>query len=136
MKSLLLILLAVSSLSISSCKKENEENGPAKETEQKVQGKWQINNISINENFSGEDHIETYPGSSSEYVDFKSDGKMHTYFRGNLNVSDYTIVGVKKISIGGDVASIKQLTDSTLVFSSKDATGSIGFTEVIYSLER
>jgi hypothetical protein len=136
MKQLFLILLAASSIVVSSCKKDNADDSQARATEQKILGKWQINNISINDNFSGEDHIVIHPGTSSEYVDFKSDGKMHTYFRGRLNISEYRVVDAKTITIDQDDASIRKLTDSTLVFSSRDATGSIGFTEVIYDLKR
>jgi hypothetical protein len=136
MKMLFLLLVAVSSLAITSCEKEQDEDSPAKTTEQNIQGKWQINNISINESFSGEDHITTHPGTPADYVEFKSDGKMNTYFKNNLNVSDYSVKSVKIITIEGDDHTIRQLTDSTLIMYSTDRTGSIGYTEVTYNLKR
>jgi hypothetical protein len=136
MKPHLLILLAMGSLSLTSCQKDNEEDPATVTTKQVIQGKWQINNVSIKKNFVGEENTVTQPGKPSDYMDFMSDGKLHTYFGGKLIINDYRVVDEKTISIDQDDASIRELTDSTMRLLTKDATGTIGFTQVIYYLKR
>jgi hypothetical protein len=136
MKTLFLLFAAINLMAITSCKKDNDENSPAEETKQKILGRWEIKSIIIKESFSGEDHVTTHAGTSADYVDFKSNGKMDTYFKNNLNVSDYSVKSVKIITIEGDDHTVRELTDSTLVMYSTDRTGSIGYTEITYDLER
>lgn len=136
MKWHLLLFIAVSSMTIASCKKDKEENSPAETTKQKIMGRWQINSIIIKESFSGEEHVTTHAGTPADYVEFKSNGKMDTYFKNNLTVSDYSVKSVKIITIEGDDHTVRELTDSTLVMFSTDRTGSIGYTEITYDLAR
>ena len=136
MKQHLLILLAISSLALTSCKKDKEEDPATVTTKQVIQGKWQINNVSIKKNFVGEENSVTQRGTPSDYMDFMSDGKLHTYFGGKLTINEYRVVNGNTISIDQDDASIRALTDSTMRLLTKDATGTIGFTQVIYDLKR
>jgi hypothetical protein len=136
MKQLFLILITISSLAISSCKKDKGEDPAIATTKQKIQGKWQINSISIKRNFVGEENTVTQRGTPSDYMDFMSDGKLHTYFKGKLTVNDYRVVNENTISIDQDDASIRALNDSTMRLLTKDATGTIGFTQVIYDLKK
>ncbi len=56
-KHLLIVLIAFGLFVIVSCKKDAEKE---KTTAEKIQAKWQIDNIISNEHFSGED-ICLYP---------------------------------------------------------------------------
>jgi len=136
-KHLLLTLMTLISLSISSCDKDKDDNAETPEgLAAKLLGTWQINAIIINEIFGGADHISNYPGTAADYVEFKSNGKMHTFFRGQLDVSNYKVISDKKITIDSDEADIKTITDNSLVIYTRDITGSIGYTEVTYDLKR
>ncbi len=140
----LVTLLALASVSFTACKKEKIEDTdppnpdfvlPVGEAA-KILGKWQIKTITINDHYAGADHIKTYQGTSADYVEFRTDGKMHTFFNGSLDVSNYTVKSTKQITIDTDPATILLMTDTQLKFSSKDETGTFGFTEIIYDLMR
>lgn len=56
-KYLFTVLITIALFVVASCKKDAEKE---KTTAEKIQAKWQIDNILINEHTSGEDHKTTY----------------------------------------------------------------------------
>lgn len=139
-KLLLVTLLTVSSLSFSACHKDKSDDADqvmsTEEVAAKIVGKWQINSLMYNNHYNGIDHKETYTGSATDYVEFRSDGKMYTSFRGITDISIYKVKNSQVITIDDDPASIQEISDTVLRLYTKDETGSFGFTELMYSLKR
>lgn len=125
-------------MGIASCQKDNEfpEEEPAGTIADKIQHKWKINFIATNSQFAGVNNKVSYNGTPEEYVEFRSDKKMYTYFRSAYDTSSYSVVSNKVISIDNDQATIQELTDNTLILFSRDNTDFFGYFEVTYSLSR
>ena len=136
MKPRLLALIAVACIMAGTVACKKDRSDVLSEIERKIRGKWRVDNITINQHFGGQDHLSVYYGTSADYVEFKDNGEMHTYFRDTLTINSYKVISDKKISIDTDDANIEELTDQTLVLRSRDGTGSIGFTELKYYLEK
>jgi hypothetical protein len=102
----------------------------------KVMGKWQIISITVNNHFAGQDHIETYNGVAADYADFRTTGKLHTFYRGILDVSNFTVRSARTITIDGDAADVKVLTGNQMVINDQDKTGTFGYTEITYDLKK
>ena len=139
---LLLILLTSSLIFTTSCEKDKsgfgEEEVPVEQGSllSKIIGKWQVKSIMVNDNFGGVDHKVIYPGKTADYIEFKTNGKMHTYFQGVLDISAYKIKEERYLTIDDDPASVQELTPTTFRLYSRDETGTVGFTEVMYSMQR
>lgn len=148
LKHFLLTLTMVTTLLFTACKKDKEDDSTTTDDgvneefvmptgePAKVMGKWQVASITTNNHFTGVDHIETYNGTAADYAEFKNSGKLHTFFQGVLDVSNFTVRSATQITIDGDPADIKVLTDSKLVIYDKDKTGTFGFTEITYDLKK
>lgn len=139
-KLLWLALITISALSFASCKKDKSDDADqvmtTEEVAAKILGKWQINSLQYNNHYNGIDHKETYTGSATDYVEFKSDGNMYTSFRGVTDISSYKVKNDKVITIDDDPASIQEISNNVLRLYTKDETGSFGFTELMYNLKR
>ncbi|ANE51426.1 lipocalin family protein [Flavisolibacter tropicus] len=139
-KLLLVALLAVSISFLSSCKKDKSDDADqvmsTEEVAAKILGKWSISSVQYNNHYNGTDHKETYPGTATDYVEFKSDGLMYTSFRGVTDISTYKVKNDKVITIDDDPASIQEISDKVLRLYTKDETGTFGFTELMYNLNR
>ncbi len=120
LKYLFIVLIPFALSVIVSCKKDAEKE---KTTAEKIQGKWQIDNLITNEHTSGVDHKITYTGTASDYFDIRTDGKIYTSFSGNTATSVYAVLGDAKIIIDGDTVDIQNLTDHTLTLYSKEDIG-------------
>ncbi len=121
LKYLFIVLIWIGLFVIVSCKKDAEKE---KTTAEKIQAKWQIDNIVSNGHFSGEDHKTTYTGTASDYFDIRTDGKISSSFSGNTTTLEYTILGDSKIILdGSDTLTIKNLTENTIVLYSKEDIG-------------
>lgn len=146
-KPFLYTLCAVATLWLTACDK-NKEDQPTPDDDvneefvlptgeaAKVMGKWQVGSITVNNHFAGEDHIETYNGTAADYAEFKTTGKLHTFFKGTLDVSNFTVKSATLITIDGDAADVKVLSDARLVIYDKDKTGTFGYTEITYDLKK
>ncbi|HYH15575.1 MAG TPA: hypothetical protein VD794_10155 [Flavisolibacter sp.] len=136
MKSTLYILLFGIVLLSNSCKKDNEED-ITNDLARRIHGKWQINSIMIKENLSGTERNVTHHGGASDYFDFKPNGKVYTSMQGQSDDYDYFVnENENKINIDGDNATILELSEHTFIFSDRDLTATIGYTEITYSLKR
>lgn len=138
LKHLYLPVILFMMMGIASCQKDNEfpEEESAGTVADKIQHKWKVNFIATTSQFAGVNNQVTYNGTPDEYVDFRRDKKMYTYFRSTYDTSSYSIVSDKVISIDNDQATIKELTDNSLVLFSRDNTDMFGYFEVTYNLSR
>ena len=129
-------MLAIFSIATPSCDKDDEEEMGTDPMAAKIQWKWQVENIVINENLSGVERYTTYDGLPTDYVEFRDDGKMYTEYQGKRDTSDYKIIDHQRISIDGDNAIVRELTDNSLVLFDKENVVNIGFVAISYNLKK
>lgn len=133
---LLTAILAAASLALFSCDKDDEKDSALKAAEEKVLGRWQIDSIAIIERRVSEVLKNTYAGTSADYVEFNSNGKMKTVFRGVLDVANYKLESDTEFIIDGSDVKILELTDKKFVFHFKDNFGVVGSSEQTHYLKR
>ena len=133
MKAFYLILVSFTVL-VLSCKKDKDDAGTI--TAGKIAGKWQVDSVVINQDFNGTVSKSSIAGTAADYIDFGSDGNMHTYFQGKSSVSTYKVRSDTIITIGGDSGYILNLTDNKFVIDTRAELGSLGFIETTYYLNR
>lgn len=97
-----------------SCDKDNDK--PANTTLSKIQAKWKVANVKFN--IGAED--STYTGAATDYVDFRTDGKVYTSIGTQKDTSAYSLVNDTKLVVDGDTAVIKQLSGNQFSFESKE----------------
>src|SRR5207237_5526790 len=90
---------------------------PANGTLQKIQAKWNVGNVKFD--YVGDDDDSTYTGAATDYIDFRTDGKVYTNVANEKDTSLYKLVNDTKLVIDGDTTVIKQLSGSQFVFESK-----------------
>jgi hypothetical protein len=93
-----------------SCDKKNDK--PVNNTLTKVQAKWKVNSIKFT---YGEDD-STYTGVATDYIDFRTDGKVYTNVDNEKDTSLYSVVNDTKLVVDGDTAVIKQLSGNQFMF--------------------
>ncbi|MGV3657028.1 MAG: hypothetical protein ACO1NX_03705 [Chitinophagaceae bacterium] len=130
----LLLLMTAGVWLLAACQKDI--NRELNETTDLVRGQWKVDSIVINQNISGVSNKSVFAGTAQDYVDFRNDNLMYTYFNDVRDTSRYEIKNKTTIIIDGDNATIRTLTPGQLVLYSKDKAGSIGYVEVIYSLRK
>jgi hypothetical protein len=121
MKNLILILLLTASiLTIKGCKKDkaSETTTEEKTNQEKIVGKWNL--ISYDFEIT-EPSKPVQKGNekarSGDYFDFRADGKVYSVIEGAKEQSSaYTITNNQLKIGGGEVYTIKELTDSKLAF--------------------
>ena len=130
-----ILLLASFTVLLIACKKDNDDDA-GKATAATIQGKWQIDSITITQEFNGNLSTVTYVGKEADYIEFGSDGNMRTYFQNKNNVSTYKVRNDSIVTIGGDSGSIEELTDKKFTLRTRAEAGSLGFLETTYYLKR
>ncbi|MBO9672003.1 MAG: hypothetical protein J7577_01055 [Sphingobacteriaceae bacterium] len=135
MKKLALLTSIVLFIAINGCKKEKVED-PPKTTAQKIQGKWNITSIIEKEVSTNGTFTNNHSGTSGEYVEFKTDGKVYTKRDGqSLESLTYTVNSDTQITIDGDVHDIKTLTENSFVIYHK-STFQSGYNEITVTLSK
>ncbi len=115
MKKLLFVAIASMAL-FSACKKKDVE----KTTAEKLIGKWSLITETNNDYYNNTSHIVTYPGTASDAIDFRADGRV--YDGPNFTSSSaYTVVSDTKLSVDGVSTDIYALTDNQLILHIKIA---------------
>lgn len=118
--------------SMSACKKSDSQT-----TLQKIQAKWQLDNYYENDHFSGVDHFKTITGTSADYYDFRTDGKVYFSFGGYSDISTYSLISDTKLLIDGtDNYDIKTLTTNSFIIYGKDAAANGDFLEATYTFKK
>lgn len=115
MKKTALILLAlVSIITITSCKKDKNDD---KSTQEKIRGKW--NYISqVSETAQPPNPVKTItrPGKAGDYIDFRSDDTLYFVINGGEEKQDdYTLLNDTEIIFDGGTYTITELTESKFV---------------------
>ena len=118
MKKTVLVLLAGAAL-FTACKKS--DNGTT--TQQKIVNKWSVVSDAGVDFYSGVAHPYTYTGVATDYVDFRSDGKVYSNYGGSLDTTIYSIISDQLIKIDTDTSQIKTLTDNSFVLYNKQTSG-------------
>ncbi len=129
-KNVLFILFA--GVILVSCTKDDKVS---KTTQEMIVGKWKVNTI-VEEDTSIP-FTYTYTGVSSDYIDFRNDGKVYynTAF-GSVPGPDtftYKVLNNQYIVEGNyDTFEIKTLTDTKLILHYQNTIGSYRYTEDMY----
>ena len=109
----------LSVLLFSACKKSDD----SPTTLQRIQAKWTLQKEYYHDNYSGVDYRDTTYGVSTDYADFRTDGKVYYNVGGNMDTASYSVLGDTKIitTYSGtgfptysDTADILVLTDNEL----------------------
>lgn len=126
---------AISILFMTSCKKTDK---PQEQTTiQKIQGTWFLQNIVDNYHSSGVDHIYTTSGISTDFFEFRNDGKIYYSVTGYRDTIPYTLIGDTKIIIGGtDSYDIKTLNANSFIMYKKEMTGGSDYDEETINLKK
>lgn len=128
---LLSIPISISIL-IFSCQKDDI----VKTTSKRVKDKWQIDSLITTQKINNKTTRDVLAGTPADYVEFRSDGRMHTHFQGKSDYSSYSIKDGNTLMIGGDAAYIHDLTEKKFIIYTKAEAGSLGFIEIVYHLSK
>src|SRR5215203_1984341 len=115
------VLLACSTIGLLimvSCTKEDK-----KTTDEKIQGKWQVESVVDHEHVSGLDSTDTYTGTPNDYLDFHANGKLYYSWDGDTDSVGYTLQDDTKILFDEGIGEfdIQTLTENTLKLYAKDS---------------
>ena len=107
-------------------------------TAQKVQNKWQLVTDTENDHYSSLDHITTSYGNPTDYMDFRTDGKMYAQIGGYKDTLAYFLTGDTKITFSnsGGTFDIKTLTSNSFVLYGKEMGSGTNFIEETITLKR
>ncbi len=132
MKRVIILLGFLSVLSVFSCKKDDKVK--EKTTLEKVQAKWGIENITIHfvDPSQPIDTTVVFPGTASDYFEFKTDGKAYSMIDGESDISTYGLSGDSSI-IHENFGTYKivQLTDNVLKLYQREQQNDAFFEETL-----
>ncbi|MEP6615939.1 MAG: hypothetical protein ABJA57_05140 [Ginsengibacter sp.] len=120
-----------------SCSKSKDKTA-TQTTLQKIQAKWQVDNLIDHLHDPTFDTTITSVGTASDYVDFRTDGKVYTFFDGSADTSTYALVGDTSILITliGNYK-IQTLTDHILkLYGREDDPSTSAFFEETINLKK
>jgi hypothetical protein len=102
-----------------ACKKSSDTQQP-QTTQQKIQNKWLLENIVDNFHRSGTDQSSTTIGASTDYFDFRADGKIYYSISTYKDTVTYSLPSDTKILIDGtETYDIKTLTSNSFIIYQK-----------------
>ena len=119
-KKTIILFLAGTAL-FTACKKDDAP--VTKTTAQKVLGKWSINSIVSVEYNAGVGTPYTVPTTSTDYIDFRTDGKSYSSFESNKDTTTYKVINNQSIVVDTDTAQITTLTDNSFILRVKHHEG-------------
>ena len=132
-KNITFMTVATLLLFVFGCKKSDTQQPQT--TLQKIQAKWQLQTYLENDHYSGIDHITNSPGSTNDYLDFRSDGKVYVSLFGSKDTSTYSILNDTKIIFDSyALFDIKTLTANSFIMYGKQTYGSSDFDEQTYTM--
>ena len=133
---LLIGMSAIGLLTLAACKKDdNGGDQPQKTVAERIQTKWNIENVIIHGKISATDTTSAVdttlnlPALTDDYFDIRSDNKIYSKFRDQMDTLDYVLQNdstliIKKYSYfipNGDATySIRNLSDNTLTLYTKE----------------
>ncbi len=114
--------LLVTSLFFTACNKDDSID----DIDNKLQNRWAVTDALLYGRAPINDTIIYYTGTSADYFDFRSNGKVYSNWNGQVDTSDYQVIAGNKIVSEGDTVSIRVLTNSQLqLFTSNTSNGVI-----------
>ncbi|MEO5942194.1 MAG: hypothetical protein ABIP30_02430 [Ferruginibacter sp.] len=137
MKKLLLVIsvITLSTILFSACKKSDNSQGA---TNGSVQAKWSLDKDISDDYYLNVHNRDTTYGLSTDYIDFRADGKVYSKVDVSLDTSNYQVLSNNKIVLGGpnpldkDTFDIQTLTSSQFVLHSKQFSGADYYEETVY----
>lgn len=115
----------------SACEKKDDD------TPGNLQGKWTFVSYVTNTYYSNKNHINTITGTTGDYMDFRTDGKLYVRFLGFEDISAYTASGSNNVILDGtDTFEIKKLMGGQLVLYQKTHSSAEEYTEQTYNLKK
>lgn len=135
MKTKLLSIILLISMSFIACKKENTT---PKTTQEKIAGKWKYQSSVVDNFYSGASHINTFTGTAADYVDFRNDGKVYSFVASNYDTSAYGIISDTKMWIdnSSSIFDIQTLTDTDFKIYMKEIYAPGDYHESTTNLKR
>jgi hypothetical protein len=132
-KTFTLVLLGMMVLMI-SCKKDEKTNAEL------ILGKWAVVSDATSGKQNGVSFSNTYTGTSSDYLNFGSDGKITGIQNGDslsatYSVSENTLTSVNSHNESSQ-STILSLTDNSLVIYNKDYTDANNYDEETLTLKK
>ncbi len=130
-------LLAIMLVAFAACKDDDTSTTPEPEltTAQKIQHKWNIDNI-IDINYNGQtttvESRDTFPPVTGDYIHFLANNTAEFKFDGDTDDVDYKIVNDQTLEFDGDVFTIVTLTESLFVFRYEDRASDPYYDNYVY----
>jgi hypothetical protein len=129
-KTTLLLLVLVSIITVTGCKKDKFSD---KSTQEKILGKWNyISQITETAEPPNPTKVITRPGKAGDYIDFRSDRTMYYVINGGVEKQDhYSLTNDTEIIIDGGPYTITELTESRFVMRNISQEGGRTYTIII-----
>lgn len=108
--------LMLSSLFFAACNKDDSIDDVAN----KLQNRWAVTDGLLFAGAPVNDTILYYTGTSADYFDFRSNGKVYSSLNGEIDTSDYRIIAGNKVVVDNDTSEIRILTNSKLQVFNKN----------------
>jgi hypothetical protein len=127
-------LLLTSLIFLAACKKNHDKSAA-----DMVSGKWKVSSLQETHTSTADTVTYPYTGQSADYMDFRSDGKMYSFYDNYPDTIDYKVLSDKYLLLGGDSMQIKTLSDASLTLYLKYTDGyysPVRTIEVTYNLKK
>lgn len=137
MMSKMLFLTGAVVLTFTSCKKNDEPS-----TNERVMGKWKIDNTKLNSVNGSSVAVTTYTGVAADYVEFRADNKVYSSVNGGLDTTNYTVannqITLNKNTPGSvpQTYDIKTLTSAVLELYAKNVVSATEYAELFINLKK
>lgn len=131
------VIVALITMYLQACKKSDTTTPAPQTTLQKIQYKWGLERIVSNDHYAGVDHSSATIGTSSDYFEFKTDGKVYYSISGFTDVVTYSLINDTKILIDGtETYEIKTLTANSFVLYQKNIRNATDYDEETIIMKR
>ena len=128
-----IILLAVITTFMISCKKEKPTEPPAPS----LIGKWAVVNYQTKEwNNGSVVYDDNYVGTTADFMEFKSDNTISFFMDGFGATVNYQLQPDNKVAINGDTYTVQSLTANNATLYLKTTYSNTNYDEEIINLKR
>jgi hypothetical protein len=132
-----IVIVTLVTMFLQACKKSDTTTTLPQTTLQKIQAKWTLESIVENNYYSGSNHTNTTTGTSTDYLDFKTDGKVYYSISGFTDVVTYSLINDTRILIDGtETYEIKTLTANSFVLYQKTIRNATDYDEETIIMKR
>lgn len=131
----LMALSAAVVLIFAACKKNQSDS-------EKILGRWKVESSLLVDVNNGVTVSNTYTGQPSDYIDFRTDGKVYTSVNGNLDTSFYSVANSRVTFTDNNppatvtVFDIRNLSNSTLQLYNKNVISPTHYVESTANLKK